>query len=506
MTRSSGDQFIFPAKIDETALAHAIAGFSRKASPDSSVAAFALLDCHDQSLRASGRALIHTGGMLHLLRKDHGPLSQQYSGHLRFARDLPEGPVQKALSDFPELRAPTQIGVGEIKVQTFAVLDDLQKTKVRGTLTYMSTPSGQATIVRIQKLRGYKKAYQSVCSSIASITGGVHDIETLYSSLVPDMVPYQAKPELKIGQAEPSCEVAAKIIQTYLRVARQNEEGVIADIDTEFLHDYRVSLRKIRSVISLFKGVLSEAQTAELKRVFSDLMTRTGPLRDLDVYLLEKDKYFNLIPPNLHSGLSEMFDQFQTERTQEQLRLSRWLRSADYTTSMTDLTAMFAGSDHLDLGPNAHLGAYDNACALIWKRYRKVCKLARGISDDKPDRTVHDLRIECKKLRYLMELFAPLFDGNGFRVILKPLKKLQDSLGLFNDYSVQQDALLTFVASRADTQGRVDAQIGLSVGGLIAVLDQHQKTERKRVVASFHQFDGQEIRHMFRSLFHHKKE
>ncbi|MCX8955640.1 CHAD domain-containing protein, partial [Ruegeria sp. NA] len=81
---------------------------------------------------------------------------------------------------------------------------------------------------------------------------------------------------------EPSGEVAAKIIQTYLRVARQNEEGVIADIDTEFLHDYRVSLRKIRSVISLFKSVLSVAQTAELKRVFSDLMTRTVPLRDLD--------------------------------------------------------------------------------------------------------------------------------------------------------------------------------------------------------------------------------
>ncbi|WP_209596017.1 CHAD domain-containing protein [Ruegeria sp. HKCCSP351] len=506
MTRSSGDQFIFPARIDETALANAIAGFSQEVSPGSPVKAFALLDCHDQSLRASGRALIDTGGVLHLLRKDHGPLSQQYSGHLRFVRDLSEGPVQKGLSDFPELRALTRIGVGEIRVQTFAVLDDLQKTKVRGTLTYMSTPSGQATIVRIQKLRGYKKAYQLVCSSIASITGSVHDIETLYSSLIPDMVPYQAKPEIKFGQADPSIEVAAKIIQTYLRVARQNEEGVIADIDTEFLHDYRVSLRKIRSVISLFKGVLSESQTTELKRVFSDLMTRTGPLRDLDVYLLEKDKYFNLIPPNLHVGLSEMFDQLQTERAQEQLRLSRWLHSADYTTTMTDLTALFASPDHLDLGPNAHRGTYDYACALIWKRYRKVCKLARGITVSTPDKTVHDLRIECKKLRYLMELFDPLFDWNGLRMILKPLKKLQDSLGLFNDYSVQQDALLTFVASRADTQGRVDAQIGLSVGGLIAVLDQRKKTERMRVVASFHQFDGQDVRHMFRSQFHHKVE
>ena len=186
--------------------------------------------------------------------------------------------------------------------------------------------------------------------------------------------------------------------------------------------------------------------------------------------------------------------------------MSRRLRSSDYDASMDRLIEMFNGISRLKPGPNADRGAYDYASALIWKRYRKVCKIARSITDDTPDETVHDLRIDCKKLRYLMEFFAPLFDATGFKTILKPLKKLQDNLGLFNDYSVQQEALLAFASQQSNAQGRVDTQIGLAVGGLIAVLDQRQKSERSRVISSFQHFDSPETRTLFRSLFHHKKE
>ena len=71
------------------------------------------------------------------------------------------------------------------------------------------------------------------------------------------------------------------------------------------------------------------------------------------------------------------------------------------------LAALFADLKRLEPGPNADRGAYGYACALIWKRYRKVCKLARSITPDTPDEIVHDLRIDCKKLRYLMEFFRP---------------------------------------------------------------------------------------------------
>ncbi len=57
---------------------------------------------------------------------------------------------------------------------------------------------------------------------------------------------------------------------------------------------------------------------------------------------------------------------------------------------------------------------------------------------DTEDEVVHQLRINCKKLRYLMEFFAPLFPENEIKTLIKALKLLQDNLGNFNDYSVQQ--------------------------------------------------------------------
>lgn len=505
MTRNAIEVFVFPGVFDEAGFAQPLTGLTAKIISSNAKRPFTLLDCHDQSLGASGRILIESGGMLQLIRDDGQIRVQKTQGSGRFVVDLPSGPVRDALRGFPALRALMGIAAGVVEEKSLTILDDVQKTQVRGTLIHLTCDVGQVTIVRLQRLRGYDRAFNIVCAAMAQMTAKPNGLEAVFTGLCPGVEPYRAKPEIKLGKTEPSIDVAADIIGTYLRVARQNDDGIIADIDTEFLHDYRVSLRRIRSVLSLFKGVLSDRQTTELKRAFSDLMAPTGQTRDFDVYLLEKEKYFNLLPSNLHSGVQAMFDQFEKERERELSRLTRHLRSAGYKKTMTDLTDLFDGTVRLEPGPNAHHGALDYACTLIWNRYRKVCKLARGITDETPDLVVHDLRIDCKKLRYLMEFFAPLFDKKDFKTILKPLKMLQDNLGLFNDYSVQQEALLNFVSQQNDDQGRVDTQLGLAVGGLIAVLDHRQTVERGRVIDNFQQFDGPDIRRLFRNLFHHKK-
>ncbi|WP_170428008.1 CHAD domain-containing protein [Ruegeria arenilitoris] len=496
--------FIIPGTFDLAGFSDALKGLSPEFEAPAAARPFDLLDCHDQSLRAEGRLLIEVDGALQLLQADRDVLVQACSGKGKFVQDLPDGPVKTAVKGFPKLRALMSIGSGLIESGSFAVLDDLQKTQVRGSVVTLSTDKGQATLLTVQPMRGYDRAFHAVCAALKTMAASGFDV--VFASLFPGVTPYNAKPDVPLGTQEPSIEVAADIIRTYLAVARQNEAGVISDIDTEFLHDYRVSLRRVRSVLSLFKGVFSPEQTDALKREFSDLMAPTGRVRDLDVYLLEKDIYFNLIPPNLHQGAEAMFAQFAKERTRALTALSRRFRSAAYSKKMDELAALFADLNGLEPGPNADRGAYGYACALIWKRYRKVCKLARGITPGTSDEIVHDLRIDCKKLRYLMEFFGPLLDKGDFKTLIKPLKKLQDNLGLFNDYSVQQEALLEFVTTQSNAQGRANAQLAMSVGGLIAVLDQRQKAERDRVIANFQHFDSPDIQNLFRTLFHHKED
>ncbi len=496
--------FIIPGRLDRVELSGALNGLTPEFATLTAARPFDLLDCYDQSLRAEERLLIEVNGGVQLLQGDGEALAQACTGKGKFVQDLPAGPVKAAVKGFPKLRALMSVGSGLIETGSFAMLDDLQKTQVRGSVVTLSTDEGQATLLTVQPMRGYDRAYHAVCAALGGMAAS--GFEAVFSNLFPGATPYDAKPEVILGKQEPSIEVAADIIRTYLAVARQNEAGVIADIDTEFLHDYRVSLRRVRSVLSLFKGVFSPEQTKVLKREFSDLMAPTGRVRDLDVYLLEKDIYFSLIPRNLHQGAEAMFAQFAKERTRALTALSRRFHSAAYGKKMDDLAALFADAKGLEPGPNGDRGAYGYACALIWKRYRKVCKLARGITSETPDQVVHDLRIDCKKLRYLMEFFGPLFDKGDFKTLIKPLKKLQDSLGLFNDYSVQQEALLDFVATQSNAQGRANAQLAMSVGGLIAVLDQRQKAERDRVIASFQHFDSPDIQNLFRTLFHHKED
>ena len=84
-----------------------------------------------------------------------------------------------------------------------------------------------------------------------------------------------------------------------LKIAESNVPGILDDLDTEFLHDYRICLRKVRSVLSLVKDVYPAEGTGRMRKILGDLARQTNRLRDLDVYLLARDEYRELVPPAL---------------------------------------------------------------------------------------------------------------------------------------------------------------------------------------------------------------
>ncbi len=464
---------------------------------------FSVLDCFDQSIRQSGRLLIEYDAQLVLIDKT-GRLwrqSAQRSGN--FVHDLGKGPVRARLSDLSPLRCLLDVGQGQIEENQLRLVDDEEKTHVRVETMQFHTGDRYVTLLAIDAVRGYGKSQDRVVQGLTDAGAQLAQPCAVTAALFPKLVPYVAKPKLVFADETLSFSAARQIIAAYLDVARQNEAGAIADFDTEFLHDYRVALRKIRSVLSLFQGVFGDAVTAELKQRFFDLMAPTGPLRDLDVYLLERDYYFDLLPQSLHEGLELMFATFEADRSAVLAQVTKRLKSVAYNREMADLQGMFDGTGALVQGPLGAQNVRDYACKLIWKRYRKACKTAAKIDDTTPDEEVHELRITCKKLRYLMEFFAPQFPAADIKAILKPLKRLQDNLGLFNDYSVQQDTLQALVNSDR-LKGRKAVLAAQSIGALISVLHQRQLSERARVVSSFQSFDSMETRQRFRTLFHSK--
>ena len=506
MTLFQKNCYGLPADAASALMTGSIGKLTPVLTADAMAAPFTVLDSFDQSLRRSSRLLLESGGSFALLRSDGRVLAQTAQRRGQFVADFHEGPVKQALADVSPLRSLVAIGSGDMRRAVLAFLDDDQKTRCRAYLHFLTGTDGTVVVlVTPQGLPGYGKALIALNLRIAACGGTALNISRIYADLLPDYVAHAAKPDVIIKTTDTAFDAANSIIATYIPVMRANEAGIIADQDTEFLHDYRVALRKIRSVLSLLKGVYPEDQTADLKARFSALMVPTGPLRDIDVYLIQRPQFFHLLPKLFHSGLDTMFGMFAAQRQAEKTKLVRHFRSKQYERECTDLAGLFGRRTKLERGLTADLAAFDYARVLIWKRYRRICRFADRIGPETEDADMHALRIHCKKLRYLMESFGPLFPKEEFKPLLRPLKHLQDNLGQINDYSVQQASLQAFLQKGHAWDDAVMLAVAQSVGALIAELHRRQCEERGKIVESFAQFGNPQTQKTFRGLFHQRK-
>jgi CHAD domain-containing protein len=462
-----------------------------------------LLDTFENELLHSNKLLFQVGEMLYLADLHTGRIIQQNSTHeWSFASDLGEGPVTDTLRGVSKLRAFLFVANVKVRREHGLLLDDEGKTRARFHNLALSYGKRTVGMGSTHYLRGYGKAHADICISLAKL-GAIEcrDAGQVYDLLKIERQEYSAKPHIPLKPQAPVKESAATIIESFIRVARCNEDGVVEDYDTEFLHDYRVSFRKVRSVLSLFKGVYSLEDTVRLKDEFAELMQKTNRLRDLDVYLLTRRHYFSLVPPDTHEGLEILFDYFTGERTKEQQKVSRTLRSKQYQRKVKALEQLFANGSSLTVGPKGEEASLPFACGLILKRYGKVCRIARKIDNKTEDAVIHQLRINCKKLRYLMEFFSPLFPQSEMKSLVKALKVLQDNLGNFNDYSVQQLFLRQLLNDSMGAFRGHELKVAEGVGALTAMLNRLQLKERGQVMKNFARFDSSTTRDAFKKLF-----
>jgi CHAD domain-containing protein len=462
-----------------------------------------LLDTFDVEMFQSAKMLFQVGKMLLLIDLQTGRLIDQSSPEdWSFAGDLPDGPVTSQLKRVSSLRAFLPVAKVELCLLHGLLLDDEGKTRARFHNLSISHGRKSVEVGSTQYLRGYGQAHADLRLSLEKIgASSCQDVGQVYESLGIKRGKDTVKPTVQLNPDAPVKVSAKAIINAFIETARRNENGLVADYDTEFLHAYRVSLRKVRSVLSLFKGVFSPEDTACLKQDFASLMQKTNTLRDLDVYLLNKEQYFKLIPADTHEGLGILFDYFAGERKKEQKAVSKFVRSKTYLKEIDRLEKLFADGSTLAGGPRGEEKTLVFACRLVRKCYGKVCKIARRIDEKTEDGVIHQLRINCKKLRYLMEFFSPLFPGTEIKSLIKALKLLQDNLGNFNDYSVQQTFLRHVLSEKMSGFVGWELKVAESVGALTAMLCRLQKKERRKVMKNFALFDSSETRATFTKLF-----
>jgi CHAD domain-containing protein len=307
----------------------------------------------------------------------------------------------------------------------------------------------------------------------------------------------QTKVAVALERGMRSDAAAGLVLQALADVAAANVQGTLDDLDTEFLHDLRVSVRRARSVLRELEGVHPPRPWARLRTELKWVQTVTGPLRDLDVQLLEWDDVAGARADELMPLLALL----ERRRAAELSRVRRALRSRRFAAALEAWRALAASppGEAGDDRPRAALPIEAVAADRIRSVYRRMVRDGSRIDDASPDEDLHELRKRGKELRYLLELFGALFPDDVVKPTVRALKDLQDVLGRFQDRSVQTTALRADAEELSAQPGGPDAV--LAAGLVISALEADQRDARAHFAERFAAFSAPAERKLVRDTF-----
>jgi CHAD domain-containing protein len=291
------------------------------------------------------------------------------------------------------------------------------------------------------------------------------------------------------------------VLQRLLATIEVNMPGTLADVDTEFLHDLRVAVRRTRALQRELRGVFAPEPLATFREGFRWLQAITGPTRDLDVYLLGFGRFREALPGNAGVDLDALEEVLIEERKNALRRMARALRSDKAAALLADWSAFVDALVRApaDDRPDAHTSIGELAGRRIQKVYRQMVRRGQAIEDDGPAEALHDLRKQGKELRYLLEFFAPLYPADVVRPMVKRLKALQDVLGRFQDAEVQAGMLLEHRDAVAARENGAAAL--MAMGLLVDRLERDQADARAEFGKRFAAFAEPRQRELVEATF-----
>ena len=431
---------------------------------------------------------------------------------LGFVRQLPDGCIRDHLESLIEMRRLLALVDVESSLRSIRILDSQEKTVVRVVLeqakaTARADPETVELPVTLGVLpvRGYAKQLDRLLDVLANdfalspVEPG-SESTAIFEEVGLHPGDYGSKIEFKLQPTDRTDSALESVFQKLLTTIRINENGLRLDIDSEFLHDFRVAVRRTRSGLSQFKGVFPSTIMDRFKKDFSWLGQITGPTRDLDVYRLKYPEYRACLPAPIRADLDPLLDLLDRHFQVEHRDLVQLLDSDRYRNLLADWQDFLTRpSTDSSIEPNSSLPILEVASHRIWRSYKRVLKKGLSIGSDTPANALHRLRIESKKLRYLLEIFRSLYDPK-IASLIKELKKLQDNLGDFNDLEIQQQALSRLARSML-LEGASQAETVMAMGRLIEQLEERQSLERATFHTHFDRFARKRNRKLFRELF-----
>ena len=365
----------------------------------------------------------------------------------KFASGFPAGVLREWLVLTLGERALLPLGSMTLRITPYRASDDQGKILYfLDKEQFLQKGAGQRgrtlfTGVRIRALRGYEKAGRQALSLLGKRSGRSASPADPFERCmrVLGRVPGEYSTRLRIKlSAEISARAAiAEILLFLLDIMERNVPGLEEDLDSEFLHDFRIAARRSRSLISRTLGIFAGREMARIKRDFSWLSQVTSGQRDLDVFLYDLPRYQAEPEMGRPEHLEPLRALLEEDRGTEHARLRAALRSRRFLSFVDDWRELLVDAAAAT-GTGMPLAIVANGS--IRRQYRKLMKQVPEAGHY--SEALHDLRKNGKQLRYLLEGFRSLYPAEEIEEVIAQLRKLQNVLGGIVDFHVQRTRLL----------------------------------------------------------------
>jgi triphosphatase len=224
----------------------------------------------------------------------------------------------------------------------------------------------------------------------------------------------------------------------------------------EMVHELRICLRRLRSVLAFLEPLTVTKRRGWYQDELRKLGQKMAMLRGLDVaYASWQQLEINKAEdPNAKTSLGELLAE---KRKQEMNSIVGQFKAGLLTPLLLELWTELLDQNWQQVIAHDHT-TKEYVVGSIVSLLKKVRKEEKVEWTD--GKSAHNLRLEIKKIRYVVEVMQPIFGENSR--LIEQLAKLQDALGVISDANDTEVLIKTLLRGKSSKAVQVEA--GMLIG------------------------------------------
>lgn len=314
-----------------------------------------------------------------------------------------------------------------------------------------------------------------------------------------DEAPTRPAPRKKkapeVRAAEPLVEAGRKILRFHCERMLANEDATCEGKDIEALHHMRVATRRQRAAFRIIAPYFKRRAIREFQDELRTAAGYLGAVRDLDVLIEAAEGYQSSLSADAGGALEPLLDEWREKRGVARDELLTHLNGDDYRV-FKERYGVFLSSDGAGVKdaapddlPEPHLVRHLLPVE-IWNHYSRV-RAYETVLGWASIETIHALRIEAKRLRYLLESFSEAL-GPGIAPAVADVVGLQDYTGELHDVDVTIGLLRHFLMHSAHASVR--PAVAASVKGYLKVKRARLRALQRGIMRPWRRVAGKRFR------------